>query len=219
MTGCCPTQNGRFRGAIACSPTARASWQVADLSANGTFLNGEAEAIGHGQPRDLRGGDRLRLGAYEIELRIADAEAPRYASVPRADPFVLDPFPSRVTPQTGPLSQDPLLHRGSEHDPFAAGLGPPSIHLPPDYDPLAPEADEASFAGQTQPDRSRISMTHSARPWRMRCYRTTGTASRRRSLSRPLRQRRQNPPRYRRYRTYRNLHRRRPRRALGFVMS
>ena len=129
-------------------------WQVADLSANGTFLNGEGEAIGHGQPRELRDGERLRLGAYEIELRIADAAAPRYASAPRADPFALDPFASRVTPQTGPLDQDPLLHRGSERDPFAPGLAPASINLPPDYDPLAPEGDEAPFAGQTQPDHS-----------------------------------------------------------------
>jgi type VI secretion system protein ImpI/type VI secretion system protein len=100
-------------------------WQVADLSANGTFLNGEGEAIGHGQPRDLRDGDRLRLGAYEIELRIADTAAPRYASAPRADPFALDPFGVHATPQTGPLDQDPLLHRGSEPDPFTPGLVPP----------------------------------------------------------------------------------------------
>src|SRR6266478_5534753 len=40
------------------------SWQVADLSTNGTFVNGEAEPIGHGEPRDLRDGDRLRFGSY-----------------------------------------------------------------------------------------------------------------------------------------------------------
>jgi hypothetical protein len=38
----------------------------------GTFLNGESEPTGHGQPRQLRDGDHLRLDAYEIELRIAE---------------------------------------------------------------------------------------------------------------------------------------------------
>lgn len=53
-------------------------WQVADLSTNGTYLNREAEAIGPGQRRDLRDGDLLRLGAYEVAVRIAE---------PYADPF------------------------------------------------------------------------------------------------------------------------------------
>jgi type VI secretion system FHA domain protein len=129
-------------------------WQVADLSTNGTFLNGEAEPIGHGQPRDLRDGDRLRFGAYEIELRIAEMAMPRRVAAPRADPFALDPFASPAAPPTGPLEQDPLLRRGPDHDPFAPGLVPSSINLPPDYDPLAPEPSETPFAGPTQPDHS-----------------------------------------------------------------
>ena len=51
------------------------NWQIADLSTNGTFLNREAEPIGRGQPRQVRDGDRLRLGAYEFELRIAATPA------------------------------------------------------------------------------------------------------------------------------------------------
>jgi hypothetical protein len=35
-------------------------------------LNGEAEPIGNARPRELRDGDRLRFGAYEIERRIAE---------------------------------------------------------------------------------------------------------------------------------------------------
>ena len=129
-------------------------WQLADLSTNGTFLNGEAEPIGHGQPRDLRDGDRLRLGAYEIELRILEAAIPQRASASRSNPFALDPFASPATPSSGPLGQDPLLRSAPEHDPFSQGLAPPSINLPPDYDPLAPEPAEAPFAGPTQPDHS-----------------------------------------------------------------
>ena len=50
-------------------------WQLADVSANGTFLNRETEALGEAGPRDLRDGDRLRLGAYEIEVRISEEAA------------------------------------------------------------------------------------------------------------------------------------------------
>src|SRR6202035_5069000 len=51
------------------------AWQVADTSTNGTYLNTEPDAIGRGAPRSLRDGDRLRLGAYEIEIRLADQPA------------------------------------------------------------------------------------------------------------------------------------------------
>jgi type VI secretion system protein ImpI/type VI secretion system protein len=50
-------------------------WWIADLSSNGTFLNRDTAPIGHGGGRALRSGDRLRIGAYEIEVQVA-AEAP-----------------------------------------------------------------------------------------------------------------------------------------------
>jgi type VI secretion system protein ImpI/type VI secretion system protein len=127
-------------------------WQVADLSANGTFLN--REPIGPGNPRDLRNGDRLRFGEYELEVRIAETMTPRRAPAGRDDPFALDPFASRAASAAGPLDQDSLLRPGPEQSPFAPALAPPSINLPPDYDPLAPEPGEAPFVGPTQPDHS-----------------------------------------------------------------
>jgi type VI secretion system FHA domain protein len=51
------------------------NWQVADTSTNGTFLNTDPEAIGRGTTRTLEDGDRLRLGAYEIEVRLVDQQA------------------------------------------------------------------------------------------------------------------------------------------------
>src|SRR5580700_2534943 len=48
------------------------SWQIADTSTNGTYMNAEADSIGRGAARSLRDGDRLRLGAYEIEIRLVD---------------------------------------------------------------------------------------------------------------------------------------------------
>src|SRR5487761_1903765 len=48
------------------------TWQIADTSTNGTFLNTETTPLGRGQLRALRDGDRLKLGAYEIEVRLAE---------------------------------------------------------------------------------------------------------------------------------------------------
>jgi type VI secretion system FHA domain protein len=130
------------------------NWQIADLSANGTFLNGEAEPVGHNRPRDLRDGDRLRLGAYEIELRIADTATSRGAPVALGDPFALDPLAARPPAAGGPFDQDPLLGRGSGPDPFAEALAPASINSPRDYDLFPRGSGNAPFAGPTRPDHS-----------------------------------------------------------------
>ena len=63
-------------------------WLLADVSTNGTFLNREREAIGP-RPRSLSDGDRLQLGAYEIEVRIAQ---------PAARPAVPRPVPNSGVP-------------------------------------------------------------------------------------------------------------------------
>jgi type VI secretion system protein ImpI len=99
-------------------------WQVADLSTNGTFLNGELEPLGRGHPRDLRDGDRLRLGGYEIELRIAETAMPRPVSAGRSNRFALDPFAAPVHPSPDSLAQDPLLRAAPENNPFAPALVP-----------------------------------------------------------------------------------------------
>jgi len=127
-------------------------WQVADLSANGTFLN--REPVGHGQSRDLRDGDRLRLGEYELEVRIVETVIQRRPPAEQDDRFAHDPFVPRAAPPAGPFYQDSLLRGEPEQNPFAPVLGPPSVKLPSDYDPLAPEPGEAPFAGPTQPDHS-----------------------------------------------------------------
>jgi type VI secretion system protein ImpI len=119
------------------------AWQVADVSTNGTFLNGEANPLGSGRPRALRDGDRLRLGAYEIEARVQEEERsttfpawrqPRDAA--HDDPFGDDPFREPVS--------------AFREEPSGSGSRP-SIGLPADYDPLAPDPVES---GPTQPDHS-----------------------------------------------------------------
>jgi type VI secretion system FHA domain protein len=121
-------------------------WQIADLSTNGTFLNRDTAPIGQGSVRDLRDGDRIRLGAYEIELRIEeDALSPAQPIGMRsaANPFDDDPFapaPTAASPSLG--EQEPI---GAWRD--------DSPMLPADFDPLAP-AEPDPFAGPSIADHS-----------------------------------------------------------------
>jgi type VI secretion system protein ImpI/type VI secretion system protein len=50
-------------------------WQVRDLSTNGTFVNRPDAPVGRERGRPLVDGDRLLLGAYEIEVRITEDAA------------------------------------------------------------------------------------------------------------------------------------------------
>jgi len=127
-------------------------WQVADRSTNGTFLNRENEPIGDGARRDLRDGDRLRLGPYELEAHITEAGF-RQAAAAREDVFAPAPF-AHTGSASASFEQDPFLRQGPEQDPFAPGLAPLSVNLPADFDPLAPDDAEAPFTGPTQPDHS-----------------------------------------------------------------
>src|SRR5258707_3536611 len=113
-------------------------WQIADLSTNGTFLNRNSEPLGRGQAHDLRDGDRVRIGSYEIEVRIVEAAAQRPAAASQ-NPFDLDPFanPPAGSPR-GRFEPDPLLPPAETPHPFPAGFGSPGVKLPPRYDPLGP---------------------------------------------------------------------------------
>ena len=122
-------------------------WQVADTSTNGTYLNGEGDSIGRGATRSLRDGDRLRLGAYEIEIRLVDeamrgrgdaarvrgrASGRRRRSLgqsPFGDPFADDP-----------LAPSPAARRPFDEPAYSdIGMGHPGAQLPHDFDPLAPD--------------------------------------------------------------------------------
>lgn len=143
-------------------------WQIADLSTNGTFINRESEPIGRGRSRDLHNGDRLRFGAYEVEVAIASEAAAAGYAMAEPDPFALgqranaaqgrrqsegDPF-SEPPRAAGALTPDPLLRPSPGHGPFSPVLAPASINLPADYDPLTPESSQSAFFGPTQSDHS-----------------------------------------------------------------
>ncbi len=125
-----------FRGGV---------WQLADTSTNGTFINREENAIGAGDIRSLRDGDRVRVGAYEIEVRLTEDAVARPGSAgnsPFADPFGMDPFAGKREV------------RNPFDEPDHPSIRITSAQLPPDFDPLMPERHEAPFRGPTQADHS-----------------------------------------------------------------
>lgn len=155
------------------------AWHVTDLSTNGTFVNRAAAPIGKGNEVVLNDGDRLTLGGYEIEVRIA---APATATVfpppagPSDDPFA--PFTTEPpagpgpVPLGGPLipddfSLDPTppedepWHGGSrpDHTPAASDyFAPPRATpapIPDDWDlapPAPPPAAPPAAPGGSIPD-------------------------------------------------------------------
>ena len=117
-------------------------WMLSDLSSNGTFVNGEAEALGQGRTRALRQGDRVRFGAYEVEVQLA---ATTQAVAGMLDPFGTDAFQAPYR-EEAPLRQEV---------PARASIG-----LPADYDPMAPDQDREYQAREYQ-DRELLAPTQS----------------------------------------------------------
>jgi len=123
------------------------AWRVAGTSTNGTFINRDEEPLESRAPQTLRDGDRLRLGAYEIEVRLVEdarstAGERGYGNAgkpnPFADPFADDPFGAK------PFSAEPAAEPGASLNPFSAALAP-------GFDPLMPDKEE-KFTGPTRPD-------------------------------------------------------------------
>jgi type VI secretion system protein ImpI/type VI secretion system protein len=136
-------------------------WQIADVSSNGTYINRETDPIGPGRVQELRDGDRLRLGSYEMELHVDEAPMRAPGSfggtgnraspgVPlHGDPFGDDPFAATPPPRGGnPFDDDSLLRPA-----HAPGSGfSPAVALPSDFDPLIPSTQDSVFSGPTQAD-------------------------------------------------------------------
>jgi type VI secretion system FHA domain protein len=114
-------------------------------------LNSETDPIGRGAARTLRDGDRIRLGAYEIELRIV--EQPAFADQRGAVAgYGGAPGRSNQSPFGDPFAQDLLAPTPPARRPFDEAAYPdlglaPGAQLPHDFDPLAPEHDDDPYAG------------------------------------------------------------------------
>lgn len=133
-------------------------WQLADTSTNGTYLNREPEPVGPGSVRTLEDGDRLRLGAYEVEVRLANQ--PRFGQGGGAaparfdDPFGDDPF---ATPAPPPARSAGFGDPGFGDPGFGASPFDQADHIAmPPPEPFgggfgAPPA-SGGFGHATQPD-------------------------------------------------------------------
>jgi type VI secretion system protein ImpI/type VI secretion system protein len=115
-------------------------WQVRDLSTNGTFLNHAAAPIGRDLVASLSDGDRLRLGSYEIEVRISAAAAQQgfggapgwgASSLPGTGRAVPDPFADPFAPAPA-LDASP----GFATPPLPSG----GVALPADFDAFIDDA-------------------------------------------------------------------------------
>lgn len=108
------------------------AWQVRDISTNGTFVNGGSEPVGRDQVRVLRDGDRIRLGAYEIECRV---EEEAFHGTGRWQSPQALPDPMAPPPPVSDIFSVPLPG-------LSPAGGPPQGNaplLPADFDPFAPE--------------------------------------------------------------------------------
>jgi type VI secretion system protein ImpI/type VI secretion system protein len=115
-------------------------WQVRDLSTNGTYVNGEGP-IGRDRARPLQDGDRVRLGAWEIEARIGEASASAGWGAPAGAAWA--PSGAAWAPEAAPDPFADPLGPPRAPDIFAAPLpglapaAPPASLLPVDRDPFA----------------------------------------------------------------------------------
>ena len=50
------------------------AWYLADISTNGVYVNNESEPLGRGHPRRLFDGDRLRMGDFELLVKLDEGE-------------------------------------------------------------------------------------------------------------------------------------------------
>lgn len=101
-------------------------WRLRDLSTNGTYLNRAAEPVGRDRVVPLADGDRLRLGGYEIEVRIGAAvPAPAAAEEPAAE--ALSPAVAAPGPQPAPAPAPAPAHAPAP----APGAALPAAALAP----------------------------------------------------------------------------------------
>ena len=112
------------------------SWQLADTSTNGTFINTDDEPLGS-EVRVLRDGDRVRLGAYEIEVRLAeDAFQSGGYGASRPSDRGASSGAAHSDPFGDPFGMDPLAPPPPPHQPFGG-----NVHTRAEVTPILPEDD------------------------------------------------------------------------------
>jgi type VI secretion system protein len=142
-------------------------YYVVDISKNGVFVNDSIEPLRQGNMAELKDGDRLALGDYELQIRIA-ADAPpssaRGQQIPdEFDPFAADSFGPPDLPDAGRSQcgfRDEMLvqNTGPSVDPIAELAGPENRPLtdqqfiPDDFDLVTGQPKSPVHEGPPQKD-------------------------------------------------------------------
>ncbi len=83
------------------------AWYLADISTNGVYVNDEPEPLGRGHPRRLFDGDRLRMGDFELLVKLDEGEE---IEVPPPAPMSVVPDnPGLLLPEESMRSSIQLL--------------------------------------------------------------------------------------------------------------
>jgi type VI secretion system FHA domain protein len=105
-------------------------WQLRDLSANGTFINHAAAPVGRDMVVPLNSGDRVRVGAYEIEARVEEAGvAAQWRPSAPAGQAAPDPYADPINMQSGGPNYTGGVGFGAGYGP-AANPALPGIDMP-----------------------------------------------------------------------------------------
>jgi type VI secretion system protein ImpI/type VI secretion system protein len=130
-----------------CSLEYRAGgWQLRDLSTNGTYVNAAAAPVGRDATTPLQDGDRLRIGPYEIEVRVEGEMAAGWPA--RHDALGSHRGPDPLDDPFAGLGAPPLPGAGSSPDPgFGAGME--GMGLPPLGTPSAPAGSAPGFSSNS----------------------------------------------------------------------
>jgi len=121
-------------------------WQVRDLSTNGTYVNQSAAPLGREAAAPLNDGDRLRLGAWEVEVRVS-AVAAQAGPLPwgGTDPFAEPPTPAYQAPAST-AALDPLFDPMAPPPPAYTPFGQPTTSRDPFGEDEAPMPDHRPSA-------------------------------------------------------------------------
>ncbi len=100
-------------------------YAIVDHSLNGTFLNGDTEAIGQGGRRELHDGDVVRLSDYEIRVTVTpEAEAANTPEHRREDAFAGLSATTAAPPDPDRLGQRAAVRPQVRETDWRAGTSP-----------------------------------------------------------------------------------------------
>jgi type VI secretion system FHA domain protein len=124
------------RHCLIVAAASEAGFVVTDTSTNGVFINEASEPLGNGKSAALQDGDRIALGDYVLEARIAAAEQSSRRSLPaneEDDPFGIADLLVGRTPQAPAAVSPPA----SVDAPFPPPR--PADRLEADRNPVIPD--------------------------------------------------------------------------------